>query len=76
MNIPIFWLPQSLSVEMAVLLVSLMIIWMIHKQSKIDHLQFWVLNSIEFQINSISKNVKTMGKKIDELNLKIRKSNK
>ncbi len=76
MNIPISWLPQSLSIEIAVLLVSLKIIWMIHKQSKIDHLQFWVLNSIEFQINSISKNVKTMGKKIDELNLKPGKSDK
>ncbi len=76
MNIPISWLPQSLSIEIAVLLVSLKIIWMIHKQSKIDHFQFWVLNSIEFQINSISKNIKTMDIRIDKLNLKIGKSDK
>ena len=39
----------------ALLLVSLKIIWMIHRQSRIDHFQFWILNSIDFQINSIAK---------------------
>ncbi len=76
MNFPISWLPQSLSIEIAVLLVSLKIIWMIHKQSKIDHFQFWVLNSIEFQINSISKKVNTLESKIDKLNPEIGKSDK
>jgi hypothetical protein len=64
-NIP--WLPQILSIELAVLLVSLKIIWMIHKQSKIDHFQFWILNSIEFQINSITKSVKKLEKKLEDL---------
>ncbi len=49
-----------ISMELAVLLVSLKIVWMIHKQSKVDHFQFWVLNSIEFQINLISKRIREL----------------
>jgi hypothetical protein len=53
-------LPRFLSMELALLLVSLKIIWMIHRQSKVDHFQFWVLNSIEFQINMMNKRLKEL----------------
>jgi hypothetical protein len=53
-------IPRFLSMELALLLVSLKIIWMIHRQSKVDHFQFWVLNSIEFQINMMSKRLKDL----------------
>jgi hypothetical protein len=56
--------PRFLSFELALLLVSLKIIWMIHRQSKVDHFQFWVLNSIEFQINVMSKRIKELEEKI------------
>ena len=45
LNVP---LPPLFSLELGVLLVSLKIVWMMHKQAKIDHFQFWILNSIEF----------------------------
>ena len=48
-------LPPSLLLSTAVLLVSVKIIWMIHCQAKVDHFQFWILNSIEFQMNMISR---------------------
>ena len=48
-------LPPVISLELALLLVSLKIVWMIHQKTKVDHFQFWVLNSIEFQVNAISK---------------------
>jgi len=51
----IAYLPPSLLLEIAVLLVSIKIIWMIHRQAKVDHFQFWILNSIEFQLNIISR---------------------
>ena len=57
-------IPRFLSFELALLLVSLKIIWMIHRQSKVDHFQFWVLNSIEFQINVMSKRIKELEEKI------------
>lgn len=58
-------LPPFLSMELALLLVSVKIIWMIHRQSKVDHFQFWVLNSIEFQINLISKRLKEFEERLE-----------
>jgi len=57
-------LPQMFSLELAVLLVSVKIIWMIHKGSKVEHFQFWVLNSIEFRLNDLSKHIHTIEKKL------------
>jgi hypothetical protein len=59
-------IPRFLSMELALLLVSLKIIWMIHRQSKVDHFQFWVLNSIEFQINTISKRLRELEERIQK----------
>jgi hypothetical protein len=52
------WMPRFISLELALLLVSLKIVWMIHRQSKVDHFQFWMLNSIEFRLNDIGKRLK------------------
>jgi len=49
------FLPQHILLEIAVLLVSLKIIWMIHTQAKVSHFQFWILSSIEFQINMLTR---------------------
>ena len=55
MGLDMPYLPPSMLLEIAVLLVSVKIIWMIHVQSKVDHFQFWILNSIEFRMNMISR---------------------
>ncbi|MDY7010364.1 MAG: hypothetical protein SVV80_06365 [Planctomycetota bacterium] len=57
-------LPPLLLLEVAVLLVSLKIIWMIHRQSKVDHFQFWILNSIEFQMNMLSRRIGDLDKSV------------
>lgn len=66
-----FWpeykiLPFQLSIEFGVLMVSAKIIWMMHKQAKVEHFQFWILNSIEFRINALSSQLNEMSKKLDE----------
>ena len=53
-------LPPLFSIELGVLLVSVKIIWMIHKQARVEHFQFWILNSIEFRLNEISKSVRRL----------------
>jgi hypothetical protein len=58
-------LPLALMEEAALLLISLKIIWMIHKQTKIDHFQFWILTSIEFQLTEVAKRVKELEAKIE-----------
>lgn len=54
-------LPPLFSIELGVLLVSLKIIWMIHRQSKVEHFQFWILSSIEFRLNDIAKRLEKKG---------------
>ncbi len=56
-------LPTMISLEIAVLLVSMKIIWMIHKQAKVEHFQFWILNSIEFRLNEVTKRLREMDEK-------------
>ncbi len=51
-------LPPLFSFELGILLVSLKIIWMIHKQTRVEHFQFWILNSIEFRIDQVSSQLR------------------
>jgi len=51
-------LPPLFSLELGILLVSIKIVWMIHKQTKVEHFQFWILNSIEFRLNELSKQLR------------------
>jgi hypothetical protein len=62
-NIP---LPPLFSIEIGVLLVSIKIIWMINRQSKVDHFQFWILNSIEFRINNLSRQINDIQELIEK----------
>lgn len=55
-------LPFQVSLEIGVLLVSMKIIWMIHKQSRIEHFQFWILNSIEFRLTEVSRRLNELQK--------------
>ena len=50
------------SIEIGLLLVSIKIIWMIHKQTKVEHFQFWILNSIEFRLEQMSHDIKDIKK--------------
>ena len=60
-------LSTSFTIILAVLLVSLKMIWMIHKNAKVNHFQFWILSSIEFRLNDMSNRVKNMEKNINTL---------
>ena len=59
------WLPPYISLEVAVLLVSIKIVWLINNISKMDHFQFWILNSIEFRLNSLSNKISEINKKLN-----------
>ena len=68
LEITTHWLPEFISLEISVLLVSIKIVWMIHSQHKYNHFIFWILNTIEFRINDAGKRVQKIEKMIDELN--------
>lgn len=57
-------LPPLFSIEVGVLLVSIKIIWMIHRQSRVEHFQFWILNSIEFRLDQVSNNLRDIEKQL------------
>jgi hypothetical protein len=57
-------LAPLLSIELGLLLVSLKIIWMIHRSLKVEHFQFWILNSIEFRLNDISRRIESIEKRV------------
>ena len=59
-------IPAIFSIELGVLLISIKIIWMIHKQSKVEHFQFWILNSIEFRLNDLSKKIGQIQKNLPD----------
>jgi hypothetical protein len=59
-------LPALFSIELGILLVSIKIIWMIHRQSKVEHFQFWILNSIEFRLNEVTKLVRQIERTLDD----------
>jgi hypothetical protein len=59
-------IPSLLSLEIAVLLVSVKIIWMMHKSTKVEHFQFWILNSIEFRLNDVAKQLRHLEKTVDK----------
>ncbi len=62
LEITTHFLPPAVSLEIGILLVSVKIIIMIHTQQKVNHFQFWILNSIEFRMNDMSKRVRSIEK--------------
>ena len=65
MHVPIP-LPPILSLEFGILLVSVKIIWMIYRQTKVEHFQFWILNSIEFRLNEVSKKLRHIERSLED----------
>jgi hypothetical protein len=59
-------IPHTVSLELGIMLVSLKIIWMMHRQSKVEHFQFWILNSIEFRVNDLAKELRLLRKKVEK----------
>ena len=57
-------LPWRISLELGILLVSVKIVFMIHAQQKVNHFQFWILNSIEYRMNEISKRIRRIEKEL------------
>jgi len=54
------------SIGLAVLLVSIKIIWMMHKATKVEHFQFWILNSIEYRLNDVAKQLRKVEQSVEK----------
>ena len=58
-------LPPLFSIEIGILLVSIKIIMMIQKQSRVEHFEFWILNSIEFRVDQMSNRLRAIENHLD-----------
>ncbi len=54
------FIPPFVLLEIAIFLLSLEIVWMIHLQMKLHHFQFWILNSLDFQVNDLSRRLRAL----------------
>lgn len=61
--------PPLFSIAVGVLLISVKIIMMIHKMTKVDHFQFWILNSIEFRVDQVHCRLRKIEKNLKEQGL-------
>ncbi len=52
--------------EVAVAAVSVKLIFLIHNLSRVSHFQLWILSSLEWQINQLTKAVKELTKQQEE----------
>lgn len=62
---------RLIMIEVGVLLVSLKIIYYFRRQARVNHFQFWILSSIEWRVNELSKKLDEMpegiGKNAEEV---------
>ena len=56
----------SLAVQVAILFAVLKLIWMFYDFQRVNHFQFWILNSLEFRINKINKKVRKIEKEFEK----------
>ena len=49
-------------IELAMIALSVKIIYLIHSQMRINHFQFWILSSLEWRLNELMKRVKDLNK--------------
>jgi len=59
------WLPPFVSLEVGLLFLSIKIVWMMYSAHKVNHFQFWILNSIEYRVNQVDKKISDLEKKIE-----------
>ena len=49
-------------IELAMIALSIKIIYLIHSQMRINHFQFWILSSLEWRLNELMKRFKDLKK--------------
>ena len=59
--------PSVFYVEIGIAIISFKIIWMIHKNAKVYHFQFWMLQSIEFRLTKLSNKINDVEERLEEI---------
>ncbi|HSV98912.1 MAG TPA: hypothetical protein VLI39_01975 [Sedimentisphaerales bacterium] len=57
---------QLLMIEIATVTLAIKIIYLIHTQMRIAHFEFWILSSLEWRTNEITKELREIRKQIED----------
>ena len=57
----------TLSLEIAILLVSVKMVWMIYEQQKANHFFFWILSTLEHEVNQLHVTIHTLKRNKEKL---------
>lgn len=57
--------PRILPLEIAILLVSIKLAYVLQQNARMSHFQFWMLSTIEWRINQLTKNMNQLLKNKD-----------
>lgn len=57
---------RMLMIEIATVVLSLKIIYLIHNQTKVNHFEFWMLSSIEWRINELTTGVRGISERLED----------
>lgn len=66
--LPFIWkdFTHMISLEVAILLVSLKLVFFLYQSAKVNHFQFWMLSTLEWRLNDVSKKVGKIEKNLKE----------
>jgi hypothetical protein len=56
---------QLLMIEVATVTLAIKIIYLIHTQMRVAHFEFWILSSLEWRVNEITKQLREIRRQID-----------
>lgn len=57
---------QLLMIEVATVTLAIKIIYLIHTQMRVAHFEFWILSSLEWRVNEITKELRDIRKQLDD----------
>ena len=57
---------RLLMIELATVTLSIKIIYLIHAQMRVAHFEFWILSSLEWRLNEVTKQVRQLKKAIEK----------
>ena len=58
---------KSIPIDVAVLLVSIKLIYVVTQNGKLNHSQFWMLSTIEWRLNEMAKEIRTIRRDLDKV---------
>jgi hypothetical protein len=58
-------LPALISLEIAVLLVSIKVVIVMTSLQRVSHYEFWILNTIDFRISQLENSVRAIERGVD-----------